>query len=158
MDETQAKKIIMRLRGGFNVNFNPLNEVHVQKEYLLAIQSLDYDIMNEVITRLIRADSDKVPSISCLLQEYHKGNQKRMQPIETDCKYCNGKGFMLITKIIDDFPYEYIAYCDRCEAGEQYKYDGRKCRDKRYQTNYVINPISMYFDPDYIFTTGGEVK
>ena len=48
-------------------------------------------------------------------------------------------------KIIEGRKYEYVAYCDKCNAGLNYKYDGSQLERR---SNFYIAPISFYADTD----------
>ena len=51
------------------------------------------------------------------------------------CKQCEDKGFVLFKQINENISYEHIAYCDKCEKGNDYKYCGK---------DYYISPFSAY--------------
>ena len=61
------------------------------------------------------------------------------------CVTCEGRGFVLETRIINELPYEFILHCE-CPAGNQWRYNGRT----------VANDKSLYFVQSVSFR-GGEV-
>lgn len=65
------------------------------------------------------------------------------------CTACNNIGFITFTKYINEYcfndvklPISYVAYCDKCENGKQYIYDGTKCEKNK--SKYYTLPISAY--------------
>lgn len=41
------------------------------------------------------------------------------------CKICNDNGCVLFYKLVNGYPYEYIAYCE-CQKGVPYRYKNSK--------------------------------
>lgn len=73
---------------------------------------------------------------------YHTENKKEIEKVH--CNKCNGEGFIIYTKLIDNgdikLPYDFIARCD-CENGNEYMYDGRTIQDTEHRSNYRIPSI-----------------
>jgi len=74
---------------------------------------------------------------------YHIDNKKQIEKV--DCNKCNGEGFIIYTKLIDNgnikIPYDYVARCN-CENGNQYVYDGRIIQDTEHRSNYCIPSVA----------------
>ena len=60
---------------------------------------------------------------------------------EVECSKCDGKGFLIYTKLYDNgtekIPYDYLARCT-CANGEQYSYNGQNVSDSRHRSNYYV--------------------
>ena len=62
------------------------------------------------------------------------------------CNVCSDLGFVLETRIINQFPHEFMLHCE-CPAGNKWRYDGRKITGD-HKSLYFINSVSF---------RGGEV-
>ena len=73
---------------------------------------------------------------------YHIENKKEIKKVH--CDRCNGEGFIIYTKLIDNgdikLPYDFMARCD-CENGNEYIYDGRTIQDTQHRSNYYVPSI-----------------
>lgn len=63
-----------------------------------------------------------------------------------ECKRCEGKGFILYTKIVKngnrDLQYQMFARCD-CKNGEKYCYDGTKINDVENRSKFYVSTIAQ---------------
>lgn len=73
---------------------------------------------------------------------YHTESKKEIKKVP--CDRCNGEGFIIYTKLIDNgdikLPYDFMARCD-CENGNEYIYDGRIIQDTQHRSNYYVPSI-----------------
>lgn len=110
-----------------------LADEEIQKEYYKYLRNYNQNSLDKAIDEMIETfiptSSRSCPTIAEIKIMYDKHHKKIIFNDYSnlkDCKYCDNKGFMQYYK--DN--YEYIAYCDKCARGEQYKYDGRNNKER----------------------------
>ena len=58
------------------------------------------------------------------------------------CQQCEDNGFILFKQKHEDRLIDYVAYCDKCKKGEDYRYCGRSIND--HKSEYYTKPFSAY--------------
>lgn len=92
----------------------------------------------------------KIAEICEIKKEVKDETQKKEKIF---CKICNSSGYILVKKIIDDYPYEF-GYA--CICGNGYKYDGRTIKDTKHRTDFCIRGIEEL--PEYQEIINGGVQ
>lgn len=69
--------------------------------------------------------------------EIEKEEKKSKLGNKEKCPVCKNDGFIVYTKEIEGFKYQYIAYCE-CVNGIDFRFDGNKCKDPRNRSNFYI--------------------
>lgn len=70
------------------------------------------------------------------------------------CWVCMDKGYVFYYQVNNGNRYEYVAYCDRCDSGQEVKYDGRSLPRER--NPYYTPSISQILDADEIAVKNKE--
>ena len=99
------------------------------------------------IIRQILKTSKFMPKLADMLEVTNtmpKVNKETTRE-KVECDKCNGEGYILYTKLVDNgdykIPYEYVARCD-CDNGNEYIYDGRTINDTQHRSDYRIPSMS----------------
>lgn len=141
MDRKQTTELTAKLRGVFP-NTNLFNTTAYQESWTKFLQTLSYKRAYKALDNAI-LQCKYCPNIAEFKEIYDETPDEMAIQEKTDCKICDGNGFKIFTKLLDKRPYEYVAYCDKCSAGMNYKYDGTQMERK---SNYYTVPISFYVD------------
>ena len=64
---------------------------------------------------------------------------KEQKEVKGDCSKCKNTGYVIYTKAVEGYPYQFAAVCD---CGRQQRYDGRQCTDAKNQSDYYIPTLS----------------
>ena len=105
------------------------------------LQGLDINRYKKLISLVIKT-SKFLPKVADILevnrQQPYNIDKEEKQKIE--CKKCNGTGYLLYTKRINNgdrfLKYTYAAICD---CGNATQYDGTKINDKEHRSKYYIS-------------------
>lgn len=108
------------------------------------LKDIECDLVMKAIKELMQTKlfMPTISEIRDIAGEYKRAaiqNQPKLPPVE--CKKCNGTGFIMYKKKINNMEYPFVASCD-CTSGNNYKYDGTKVADERNRSNYYIPSIS----------------
>ncbi len=141
MDRKQSNELTAKLRGVFP-NTNLFNTNAYQEAWTKFLQSLSYKRAYKALDNAI-LQCKYCPNIAEFNEIYDATPDEMATQERTDCKICDGNGFKIFTKLVEKRPHEYIAYCDKCSAGMNYKYDGSQMERK---SKYYTVPISFYAD------------
>lgn len=152
MNNDEAKIILKTMSSLFyNVPFNK-DDPDSLKIYMNQLIELDYQACSKALDDLVKTNKF-CPSIAEIRERYLsiKKNAHNIAEMnyKNTCKVCNNKGFIVLRKFTNEYifddvklPLTYIAYCDMCEKGNQYKYDGSN--NEKYASKYHLLPISQY--------------
>lgn len=90
-----------------------------------------------------------MPTLADILQTHKQipyFAKKEEKDVKGNCKKCNGIGYIIYIKEIDQKKYKYCAVCD---CGRAERYDGTKCTEAKNKSKYYIPTIAE---------TGLEIK
>jgi len=157
VNKIEITKLVERI-GTMRNSF--MNQQNVS-EWSRILASLDYNKANELVTYFLR-NADECPTIAAYLREYDKsgnatkyvGDRKHGEP---KCWVCMDRGYVFYWQRWGKNDYEYVAYCDLCDAGQKVFYDGRSLPKKGDRNPYVTPPVSqMSFDTKEIAKNNRE--
>lgn len=148
MTKNEADKIIGRLTN--RCTYHRFNEPGVTVEYQRVLAKYNYEQMNIIVDTLLENDSKNVPPISALIKACRENKTVGTVVNTEHCEVCDDKGFVFMTENQKngdkELQYDYVLYCPFCPVGRSQAYNGQNC--KEYKTNYIVPPLTQYFD-DY---------
>jgi hypothetical protein len=139
MDARQAKDITEKLKGVFP-NASHWQMSYFFEEWTKNLLSLNHYKALGALEKAIKT-CKYCPNIA-EFNELYNSIPFEVVDINIECPICDGRGFVLYTKEWEGRPYEFAAYCDRCEASENFRYDGRTISKDKGKTDFYIEPIS----------------
>lgn len=89
-----------------------------------------------------------MPKLADIIEISHTivNNHREIVEEYVDCKRCNGKGFIIYKKKLEnggkDIIYDMFARCD-CKNGLKYAYDGTKINDTEHRSKFYVSTISQ---------------
>jgi hypothetical protein len=149
MTNKQSCAMVDRLRAIFPNGERFFADKQRLVEYSQEFAQMEYAFCEKAINSLKRKLAF-MPSIAELWQEYEAVNPRVTQNIENSepCHVCSNNGFVVIIKKMANgdktLEYPTILHCDKCQKGQEYRYDGREVTKNK--SKYFVEPISQYYD------------
>lgn len=121
--------------------------------YTKQLIMLDHLETEEAVYELVKVNKF-CPTLAEIIERYNqiKLNKKADKQLEDRgiCPVCNNSGFIVFEKTIggeyclgdEPIPATFIAYCEKCPRGNDFKYDGRNIEKNK--SNYYTRSISEY--------------
>ena len=84
------------------------------------------------------------PTLSVMLDALRNAKSDTQQKQKTECKACNGTGYVMYHKVIEGIDYEFAAQCN-CSNAIGLDYDGSKIADKEHRSDYYLAKAADVF-------------
>ena len=147
MTKAETEKIMARLMA---MKYHQFGNSAVSQEWTRALGDLEHVEADAVATFFIET-SKECPTINEFREMYKKNRRQRYKESydgTVKCWVCMDKGYFLYKEKVMGNMYEYVAYCDRCDAGPKQKYIGTQIQGDK--NPYYTPAVSKLFDVNRI--------
>jgi hypothetical protein len=149
LTEEEAKAILRTIYSMYE--HEPLKSEVVRAEYMKILIKFDSTTVAEAIANIFKTFKF-CPKPADIYQEcqtlMRTETEVKQDSGEISCYVCEDKG--CIVHVVNGKAT--ALYCDQCSTGRANMYDGRSISDKKHRSNYYIEPLSKYADPEELKT------